>query len=122
MSIATLCRRDVVTVGQHMSLAEAAQLMLDKHVGALVLTAEDSPGGTRVVGLVTDKRRELVGIVTLDDLVEALASQLSDLAASLREGSRREAAVHVPPPPDTDSPSLTGRAPRTPCSRRSWAP
>lgn len=151
MSIATLCRRDVVTVDQHLPLSQAAQLMLDRHIGALVLTAEDSPGGTRVAGvvtdrdlaiealarkldadtttvgqlnsgrpvavpsdagveeaiatmreeglrrlLVTDERRELVGIVTLDDLVEALAAQLSDLAAALREGSRKEAATHVP--------------------------
>jgi CBS domain-containing protein len=148
MSIATLCTRTVVSVDQHLPLADAARLMRDENIGALVLTAEDSPGGTRVAGIVTDRdlaiealargldaatvpvgeltsgrpvavpdyasveqaiatmreeglrrllvtneERELVGIVTLDDLIEALAEELADLATALRMGSSRRKAA-----------------------------
>lgn len=159
MSIANLCSRDVVTVDQHLPLRDAARLMRDEHVGALVLTAEDSPGGTRVAGIVTDRdlaiealargldtgtttvgeltsgrpvavpdyasieqaiatmreeglrrllvtneERELLGIVTLDDLIEALAGELADLTDALRAGSRREAATRGRAPAGAGTP------------------
>lgn len=149
MNIESVCTRDVATVDRDAPLRAAAQVMLDRHVGALVVTAA---GGTRVAGVITDRdiavealareldagrasvgdlasgravaipasasigdaiatmreeglrrllvtdgRGRLAGIVTLDDLVDALAGQLDDLAEALRGGPRREAAAHEAP-------------------------
>lgn len=161
MSIATLCRRDVITVPADASLREAANRMREHHVGALVVTVEGG-GHERVVGLLTDRdlaievltrdlnpadvmvakvgriasrhlasvpvtasiaqavavmrdagvrrllvtaeRGELAGIVSADDLLEALAQQLGGLASALRmgiahEGSERASISPVRPRP-----------------------
>ena len=145
MDIATICQRQVVIISADASLREAATLMRERHVGALVVTdAADTP---RVLGVVTDRdlaievlarepdgaavavgdiasgklvavagtatvqeavdamerngvRRLLVtddgqgviGFVSADDLVEAIATELSGLAAALRNGIVREKA------------------------------
>lgn len=54
MNIATISQRSVVAVDEHASLQEAAQLMRDRHVGAVVVTRGDA-GHTRLVGLLTDR-------------------------------------------------------------------
>lgn len=145
MNIAQLCQREIVTVSDHASLREAAALMRDHHVGALVVT--DAAELTRAVGVVTDRdfaievlardlnpadlrigqlsskkvvvvpgsatvqeavaamenagvRRLLVtddeggviGFVSTDDLVEAMAAELGGLARALRSGIVRESA------------------------------
>ena len=139
MDIATICRRQVVTIEADASLREAAILMRDRHVGALVVT--DSADMPQVLGVVTDRdlaievlaresdsfavcigdiasdslvavtetatvqeaveamkrhgvRRLLVtddghrviGFVSGDDLVNAIAGELSGLAAALKSG------------------------------------
>jgi len=146
MSIACLYRKNIVTIDEHASLRQAATLMREHHVGALVVTASDGPA-PRAVGVVTDRdiavevlarnlggsdvkvgelasrrlaavaanatigdavaqmqragvRRllvteesgEIVGIVSSDDLIEAIAAELGTLAAALRGGIAREAA------------------------------
>jgi CBS domain-containing protein len=143
MDIATICQRQVVTIEADASLREAAILMRDRHVGALVVT--DSAETPQVLGVVTDRdlaievlaresdsfavcvgdiasgslvavpetatlqqaidtmkqhgvRRLLVtddgngviGFVSADDLVKAIAGQLGGLAAALRSGIARE--------------------------------
>jgi CBS domain-containing protein len=145
MDIATLCQRQVVTIEADASLRDAALLMREHHVGALVVT--DSADTPQVLGVVTDRdlaievlaresdisgvrigdfasgalvavsgaatvqeavdametngvRRLLVtddgqgviGFVSADDLVEAIATELSGLAAALRSGIVRERA------------------------------
>jgi CBS domain-containing protein len=51
--------------------------------------------------LVTDDENRLVGFVSADDLLEALAQEIGGLAHALRVGVAREAAERqgVPPPP-----------------------
>jgi CBS domain-containing protein len=145
MDIANLCQRRIVTIEADATLREAAVLMRERHVGALVVT--DSAAIPRVLGIVTDRdlaievlarepdgsalqvgdiasrspvavagkatvqeaveamerhgvRRLLVtddhhgviGFVSADDLVEAIAVELTGLAAALRSGIARESA------------------------------
>jgi CBS domain-containing protein len=54
MKIAKLCRPQVVIVEATASLAEAAALMQQHHVGALVVVAA-SPEGAQVRGMLTDR-------------------------------------------------------------------
>lgn len=155
MDIATVCQRQIVTIKAGASLREAAVLMRERHVGALVVT--DSAQIPRALGVVTDRdlaiealARELdasavcigdivsgslvavtgtatvqaavnameqhgvrrllvtddddgvIGFVSSDDLVEAIAVELTGLAAALRSGIAREsaerAAIATPQP------------------------
>jgi CBS domain-containing protein len=61
MAIGEICSRDVVLVHRQMSVREAARLMREYHVGALVIV-EESGEGRRPVGVLTD-RDIAVGIV-----------------------------------------------------------
>jgi len=152
MDLTSLCTREVVGIDAQSSLQEAAVLMCDEHVGALVVVTGDDP--SQVVGLVTDRdltlevlgrgqsddirighlaksppkavrssftireaimameegavRRLLVvdddggvvGLVSSDDLLEALSSEFETLVRALRGGIEREkaerAVVSVP--------------------------
>jgi len=145
MTAGELCSRTVVFAERDMGLVEAARLMRDHHVGALVVV--DQANGKRVpVGVLTDRdiavavvakevdartlrvgevmsgepitvreqdsvldalrlMRErgvrrvpvtdaqgaLVGILAADDVLEAVADQLGDLARAIASGRAREA-------------------------------
>lgn len=81
MNIESVCTRDVATVDRDAPLRAAAQVMLDRHVGALVVTAA---GGTRVAGVITDR----------DIAVEALARELDAGRASVGDlASGRAVAI-----------------------------
>lgn len=54
MSLGKLCRRPVVTVDRAAGVREAAALMREQHVGALVVVGP-SPDGPQVHGIVTDR-------------------------------------------------------------------
>lgn len=54
MKIGSICRRRVVTIDAASSLTQAAALMREHHVGALVVTSA-SAEGTHVRGIVTDR-------------------------------------------------------------------
>ncbi|MES2191416.1 MAG: CBS domain-containing protein [Pseudomonadota bacterium] len=143
MNLASLCTREVISISADASLHEAAVLMCEEHVGALVVVTSDEPA--KVVGVVTDRdlaletlgrespgsalvignlvrgqplavsaevgvreaaasmekdgvRRLLVldddggvvGIVSADDLIHAIADDLATLSKSLRSGIARE--------------------------------
>lgn len=142
MSIANLCRRELVAVSASTPVRQAAAVMRNEHVGALAITDPYSPG--RVIGMLTDRdlvvellatdrpvdvaigslchtglasvpasatvpealqamqragvRRLLVmgednaiiGLVSTDDLLEAVAGDLGALAATLRKGVAEE--------------------------------
>ena len=143
MDLTPLCTREVVGIDAHASLRDAAALMCDEHVGALVVVTGDDP--PQVVGLVTDRdltlevigrgqagvdvrigdlvrqppravrssatlreavlamevggvRRLLVvddgggvvGLVSADDLLEALSQEFAVLARALRKGIEQE--------------------------------
>jgi CBS domain-containing protein len=103
MNVASICQRRIVVVDRDRSLAEAAKLMRDRHVGALVVTTTTSEG-LRVAGVVTDRdlavnvlasgletggvaigelaSEQLVSVNELDDLDDALE-------AMQRSGVRR---------------------------------
>lgn len=146
MDMASLCTREVVGIAGTASLREAAALMCEQHVGALVVVTGDDP--SKVVGVVTDRdlalevlgrdaakadlrigdlvsgaplavpgtatvreavasmeqagvRRLLVvdadggviGLVSSDDLLAAIADDLESLARALRQGIEREKAT-----------------------------
>jgi len=153
-TIGSVCQRQVVTIDDAASVQEAAQLMREHHVGALVVTTAEegmSPNATRVCGVVTDRdltvealaraldaqsitvgaltsgkavaipgqasvsdaislmrsegvrrllvtgpQRQLAGIISMDDIVSALAEELGELAESMRRGISREALLRRP--------------------------
>jgi CBS domain-containing protein len=150
MKVADVCTREVVAAGRSTSLREAATLMRERHVGALVVLS-DSAQGAQVVGIVTDRdlvvealargldpaqteigrftdgklaavsagasldeaigmmrnkgvRRLLVagdggslfGILSLDDLLDAMAHEVSEMAAAVRGGIAREVTEREP--------------------------
>lgn len=164
MSIRDLFTRDLVTIDTKASPAEAARLMRQHHVGALVVT-RDGGDGRSVAGIVTDRdlaievlavapvdapaqvgalasappvavtetadlaqalasmqahgvRRLLVvaadghlaGLLSLDDVLPALARLLAPLADVAQAGAAREAsrrpAVAAPPLPRVRVPAV----------------
>ena len=54
MSIAAICQPEVITIDAGASLRDAANLMREHHVGALVVTVE-AAGHERAVGVITDR-------------------------------------------------------------------
>lgn len=84
MSVGTLAQDDVVTADKEASLPELAREMESEQVGAIVITSDDEPVGIvtdREIALsVSDDGVDLVGIVTLDDLVSILGEQLAEVA------------------------------------------
>jgi CBS-domain-containing membrane protein len=62
MNVGQICKRHIVSIDGAGSLQQAAQLMREHHVGALVVTTADAQG-THVAGVVTDR----------DMAIEALA-------------------------------------------------
>lgn len=148
MSIGDICNRTTVFAYKSMSVSEAARLMLEQHVGSLVVV-EESGHGRAVDGMLTDRdiviavvahdfnaqtvrvadimssnpivcrtedsvtdalsqmRRHgirripvtdaqdiLVGIVTLDDLLEIVAEQLQTFVQVVDSERKQEARVH----------------------------
>ena len=64
MSIQQHCTQDVVTIDEDASARDAAQLMHDRHVGALVV-ARRGPKRPEVVGVVTDRDLVLKALRTV---------------------------------------------------------
>ena len=64
MRIADICSQRVVCIGPDASISEAAQLMHDQDVGALVVTR--------------DSKREPIGIVTDRDIVTRIVASGRD--------------------------------------------
>jgi predicted transcriptional regulator len=178
MSIAQICKREIVGIDTTAPLKDAAALMRARHVGALVVTVmqgerEQAVGmitdrdlaiealsrgldagevrvgqvasrhlasvpGTAGIAeavavmrqagvrrlLVTEQEGQLAGFVSSDDLLDALAAELSGLAEALRSGITRESAERgaISPPrprpvflphgtPGMQQPLAAGRSP-----------
>ncbi len=146
MTVGNLCNPQVVTISSAETISDAAQRMLEEHVGLLVVvTAGSPPTDLMPVGVLTDRdivtavvaknadaqalkvgdvmtrspllvgeehslegtlrhmreagvhrvpvigvRGQLTGILSLDDVIEAFASQLADVAGALRSRRDRE--------------------------------
>ncbi len=84
LTVGEVMGRDLALVDENDGMFEAVEAMSDK-------------GARRLP--VVDKKGRLVGIVTLDDLLRVLASELSGLAAALDNASGRE--VHERPAIET---------------------
>ena len=83
MTIATICRREIITIDSTASLRDAATLMREHHVGALVVTVQ-SAGHEQVVGLITDR----------DMAIEILARDLNPADVKVGQlASRKLASV-----------------------------
>jgi signal-transduction protein with cAMP-binding, CBS, and nucleotidyltransferase domain len=146
MNIGSICTRRMIAVDSASTLAQAAGLMREHHVGALIVTSQTAAGpcvsgivtdrdlvidvlarGLEPAGikigdlasdkiasvpeeadmagamgvmtaqgvrrlLVTDAEKRVTGIVSLDDLMDACAKELTALAAVIRSGIEREVA------------------------------
>ena len=77
-TIGQLCNRGVITIGAGATIAEAATLMREHHIGALVV-AEDGPGGRVPVGMLTDR----------DIVVEVVAAGLAPPSIKVGEVVQR---------------------------------
>ena len=131
MRIKEICSRAVAVAARSTSLREAAHLMREHHVGALVVI-DTKEGVARPAGMLTDRdivvevvaatgadpdtltvgevmcdravRRlpvvaadgRLVGIITLDDLLRVLSTELAGLSAALQRAGRREVQRRAP--------------------------
>jgi CBS domain-containing protein len=84
MKVGNFCNRDVVITDRDTSILDAAKLMRHHHVGDIVVV-ENLSKGNIPIGIITDRdivvelAGELVGIITLDDMIEVIAEQLSTL-------------------------------------------
>lgn len=76
MQVSAICNRDIVTIDAQRSLMEAARMMRDHHVGALVVTCSDARG-EQVCGILTD--RDLV-VDALARMPLELDMEVGDLA------------------------------------------
>jgi len=84
MNVQRLCSRHLVTVSIGASTSDAARLMRDAHVGALVVT-EDGTGHRRVAGILTDR-----------DIVRAQIERTTDLASlSVGQAMTRDPLVFL---------------------------
>ena len=151
MSVGDICRRDVVTIAPDANLGYAAHLMLEKHVGMLVVVEPAADHVDRVVkGVLTDRdivvtvvgrdaepkdfkvmdvmtrnplliaegtavpgalrlmrtagvrrvpvvgpRNELVGVMSIDDVLDVVADQLTAISGAIRGEQSRERAVRT---------------------------
>lgn len=93
MDISSLCRRDVVGIPAEATLHEAAALMCEEHVGALVVFTGAEP--PQVVGILTDRDLALEVLGRLDDVADLRAGHLakSPPVAVLATASLQEAAA-----------------------------
>jgi len=60
MNVASLCCREIVGIEAGATLRDAAILMCEQHVGALVVVTSDTP--PQVVGIVTDRDLAIEGL------------------------------------------------------------
>lgn len=66
MSVGQFCSRDTVIVRKQDSVAEAAKLMRQHHVGCLVVVEENGSGNLVPIGIVTD--RDLVTEILAEEV------------------------------------------------------
>jgi Predicted signal-transduction protein containing cAMP-binding and CBS domains len=106
MNVGDICNPLVVVAYKEMSVAEAARLMREQHVGCLVVV-EDTNEGKAVVGLLTDRDIVLsvvacdlqaqtmtVGDIMSTDLVTVRGDDaLADVLHGMRQGGVRRVPV-----------------------------
>jgi CBS domain-containing protein len=68
MLVGALCSRHPISVATGAPMSDVARLMSDEHVGAVIVT-ESGRGGSRVIGMITDR-----------DIVRAQLERTADLS------------------------------------------
>ncbi len=93
MAIGEICSRDVVFIAPGESVAQAARLMREHHIGSIVVV-DRANGGLRPIGMVTD-RDVAVGVVALGLDPEAIPVEVAmrGSVATVRESDGVAAAV-----------------------------
>lgn len=105
MDIASLCQRAVVTIDEGANIQQAASLMRDRHVGALVITSEQD-GSSQLAGVVTDRDLALYALAAGLDVntrVDAItqgsvvsvprSASVADAVATMRDAGVRRLVV-----------------------------
>lgn len=107
MKVGEHCSRDVVSIRPDAGLAEAAELMRDKHVGFLVVVDDALPGIREPIGVLTD-RDIVVGVfapgvdvaalnvgdvMTRDPVIASDDDDVDELMSTLRNAGVRRAPV-----------------------------
>ncbi|MBI3915829.1 MAG: CBS domain-containing protein [Betaproteobacteria bacterium] len=80
MTIGEICNREVVLAARDTPVVAAAKLMRQYHVGTVVVF-DGTNGDNRIP----------VGIVSIDDLLEVLAEQMTDLTKIVSREQAHEA-------------------------------
>ena len=75
ITVGDIMALELVTVREYEGLLETAEIMRYKRVRQLP---------------VVDREDQLVGIIAMDDLLEALAEQMTEMVQIMSEGRRRE--------------------------------
>ncbi|GCB05144.1 CBS domain-containing protein [Ralstonia sp. SET104] len=75
MRVDEICSRRIVHVQATATLQQAARLMRDESVRALLIT-EHTAGGSRVVGIVTDRDMVVHGIASRSDCTQTAVSEV----------------------------------------------
>jgi CBS domain-containing protein len=92
MDVGDVCRRDVVYGTRDTSVAAAAKLMRQHHVGdascAATLRVMRDKGVRRLP--VVDGRGVLAGVISVDDLLPRLVDELSEFPDLAARGRQRE--------------------------------
>ena len=76
MNLATLCQRAIVSIDARRPLREAAQAMLEHHVGTVVVTST-AEGHTEVVGVLTDRDLAIACVARALAPAEVLAGAIA---------------------------------------------
>jgi CBS domain-containing protein len=115
MDVGEICNRDVAVAYRDTPLAEAAQIMRERHVGSLVVVVDRLSGEVMSRDLVTLREHDsigyalrlmrsrgvrrlpvlshsgaLAGILTMDDLLGLIAEELGDFAGTIDRERLRE--------------------------------
>ncbi len=94
MNVATVCHRDVVSCSGMTSLRRLAELMRERHVGAIVITSADGVS-KHPVGMVTDRDIVIEAIATgLDPDAITAADIISAPLVSVSEHDSLLDAIH----------------------------
>lgn len=95
MQVGEICSREVVFIGRNESVADAARLMRQHHIGSVVV-ADKRDGRLMPAGMITD-RDVAVGVVALDldaDKTPVEAVMRADVAC-IEEGESVERALNL---------------------------
>lgn len=107
MNVGEYCNRYVVTIKPDAALADAAELMREKHVGFLVVVDEADPWRRTPIGVLTDRdivvqvfapgaeaaALTVADVMTRDPVTASEQEDLGELLTKLREAGVRRAPV-----------------------------